>query len=282
MAVAEGNESVSIDWEAARERYKRDGVVHMPQVLGADALQAALKAWEWSIAHPHTGGNVPQKNDGIFFQDLFNPRVLEGYRSMLEASPIPDICAKLWGTDDVWFMYEQVFLKEGGETRRTPWHQDASYLPVGGADTAVAWITFDPISKEDSLEFVKGSHKGVLYNTSRFELGDDTAPINERSEMPRLPDIESERDRWGVVSWPVTPGDLTVFDFRTMHGGGSTHPGRRRRTLSLRFFGERSFFEPKNGTGVPGLPGLPDLERKLRPGDAFRDAYFLKLRSASA
>jgi ectoine hydroxylase-related dioxygenase (phytanoyl-CoA dioxygenase family) len=80
-------------------------------------------------------------------------------------------------------MYEQVFLKEGGETRRTPWHQDASYLPVGGADTAVAWITFDPISKEDSLEFVKGSHKDVLYNTSRFELGDDTAPINERSNI---------------------------------------------------------------------------------------------------
>jgi hypothetical protein len=146
---------MSIDWEAARETYKRDGVVQLSQVLGADALQAALKAWEWSIAHPHAGGNVAQKNDGIFFQDLFNPGVLEGYRSMLEASPIPDICAKLWGTDDVWFMYEQVFLKEGGETRRTPWHQDASYLPVGGADTAVAWITFDPISKEDSLEFVR-------------------------------------------------------------------------------------------------------------------------------
>ena len=44
MGVAEGNSSASIDWEAARETYKRDGVVHLSQVLGADALQAALKA----------------------------------------------------------------------------------------------------------------------------------------------------------------------------------------------------------------------------------------------
>ena len=35
----------------------------------------------------------------------------------LEASPIPEACARLWGTDPVWFIYEQMFLREGGRRR---------------------------------------------------------------------------------------------------------------------------------------------------------------------
>jgi len=266
---------VSIDWRAARETYARDGVVFLPQVLDKAALASALKAWEWSLANPAGGGKVAQSTDSTFYQDLYNPRVLDGYRDMLEASPIPEVCARLWGTDDVWFMYEQVFLKEGGETRRTPWHQDGSYLPVGGLDNAVAWITFDPLSKEDSLEFVPGSHKGVLYNGSSFQLGDDTAPLYQGSEMPRLPDIEANRDKFEIVSWPVTPGDLIVFDFNTMHGGAATHAGQRRRTLTLRFFGERAVFAPK--TLITGLPNEPDMGERMKPGDPFRGPNFLKL-----
>lgn len=264
-----------IDWDEARETYRRDGVVYLPQVLDKPALDAALEAWRWSLANPALGGKVAQETDSTFYQDLYNPRVLEGYRSMLEVSPIPAMCAKLWGKDDVWFMYEQVFLKEGGETRRTPWHQDGSYLPVGGIDNAVCWITFDPLSKEDSLEFIPGSHKGQLYNGSSFALGDDTAPLYKESDMPRLPDIEGEREKWNIVSWPVTPGDLIIFDFATMHGGAATHEGQRRRTLTLRFFGEGATYEPKQN--ITGLPNAPEIAKLLKPGDPFRGERFLKL-----
>ena len=112
-----------------------------------------------------------------FYQDLANPQAPAAYRRMLEASPAPDIVAALWGTPDVWFMYEQVFLKEGGESRRTPWHQDSSYLPIDGNDIAVMWISFEPVAKENALEFVRGSHRGVLYDGSRFDPEDDTAPL---------------------------------------------------------------------------------------------------------
>lgn len=264
-----------IDWDEARARFARDGVVFLPQVLDAGQQAAALEAWRWSLAHPARGGKVAQATDSTFYQDLYNPRVLEGYRPMLEASPIPEICARLWGTDSVWFMYEQVFLKEGGETRRTPWHQDGSYLPIGGLDTAVAWITFDPLSKDDSLEFVPGSHRGTMYNGSSFALGDDTAPLFADSDLPRLPDIEAERGEWPIVSWPVIPGDIILFDVATLHGGAATHVGQRRRTLTLRFFGERAVYAPKaNRTSLPNVPGLGE---RLAPGDPFRDERFLQL-----
>lgn len=269
-----------IDWEEKRAAYQRDGVVHIPGLLNDEQFQAALKSWEWSLENP-TPANAPTlKRNGkpFFYADSYNPAVMEGYRDMLEASPIPEACARLWGRDPVWFIYEQVFLKEGGETRRTPWHQDGSYIPMDGEDTAVAWITFDPLSREDSLEFIPGSHRGVMYNTSKFDPADDTRPHDESLPLPRLPAIEAERDKHEIVSWPVEKGDVIFFHFRTMHGGAPTRPGQRRRTLTLRFFGERAFYDPKT---AKALPNFPDMAEKLNPGDVMRAPGFLQLHPRS-
>jgi ectoine hydroxylase-related dioxygenase (phytanoyl-CoA dioxygenase family) len=260
--------------------YERDGVVHIPGALSAGELADALAAYEWSLAHPGPGASrIRQATDATFYNDLFNPRAMTGYRAMLERSSIPGIVAELWDSPDVWFFYEQVFLKEGGETRRTPWHQDSSYLAIGGPHLAVVWITFDPVAKDDALEFVRGSHRGPLYNGSRFELGDDTAPLHPGSPLPRLPDIEADRSAFDIVGWAVEPGDLVIFHPRTLHGGAATHPGRRRRTLTLRFFGERSVYEPREGSAGPPIRGF---HQRMRPGDPFRDEAFPKLHPKAA
>ena len=258
-----------------RETYARDGVVFLPRALDAAALADCQAAYDWSLANPGPGASrIPQTTASTFYQDLYNPDCLTGYRAMLEASPIPAMMADLWGTPDVWFMYEQVFLKEGGDTRRTPWHQDSSYLAVAGPHLAVAWITFDPVAKADSLEFVRGSHKGRLYNGSRFELGDDTAPLHPKASLPRLPDIEADRTAWDLVSWAVEPGDLIVFHPATLHGGAPTHPGQRRRTLTLRYFGDQAVYDPREGGAGPRVAGFHE---RMKGGDPFRDPSFLKL-----
>ena len=162
------------------QEFRENGVIRIERALDGAALKAAEEAYNWSIAHPSPGASnfVTKNSSATFYQDLANPKAPAAYRKMLEDSPAADIAATLWGTPDVWFMYEQVFLKEGGETRRTPWHQDSSYLAIAGRHLAVAWISFDPVPRADALEFVRASHKGPLHNGSRFELGDDTAPLN--------------------------------------------------------------------------------------------------------
>lgn len=262
-----------------REAYARDGVVHVPGALDADALAAAEAAWAWSVENP---GPLASKirtkgSSATFYQDLYNPAVLTGYQPMLEASPVTGIVADLWGGGPVWFMYEQVFLKEGGEARRTPWHQDSSYLAVAGEQLAVAWITFDRASREDSLEFVKGSHKGRLYNGSRFDLDDDTLPTHPNSSLPLLPNIEADRAAWDIVSWAVEPGDLIVFHPKMLHGGAPTHPGQRRRTLTLRYFGEDAVYDPREGGAGPRVAGFHD---RMRAGEPFRHESFLQLRGS--
>ena len=86
-------------------------------------------------------------------------------------------------------MYEQIWLKEAAERRRTPWHQDLAYIPVGGDHLAVAWTNLDPVVKEDSLEFVRGSHRGPLFNPTAFDPRDPSASMFPDGEWPPLPDI---------------------------------------------------------------------------------------------
>jgi ectoine hydroxylase-related dioxygenase (phytanoyl-CoA dioxygenase family) len=274
------------------EEFRENGVVKIERALDAAALRAAEECYNWSLAHPSPGAaNFVTKNSAAtFYQDLANPKAVAAYRSMLEESPTADIAAKLWGSPDVWFMYEQVFLKEGGESRRTPWHQDSSYLPIDGNDIAVMWISFEPVATENALEFVRGSHRGLLYDGSRFDPEDDTAPLYGNGVLPRLPDIEKERAKWDIVSWGVNPGDVLVFHPAMLHGGAPTHGSIRRRTLSLRFFGDDSRYVRRIKVEATTPPfqrdpnqedtrsALAKIGEVVKEGEPFRHPGFLKLR----
>jgi hypothetical protein len=254
-----------IDWRSAREAYERDGVVYLPQALDKAALGAAEASYTWAVKNP--GPHALTLNhlyDDMFYQNYYDPNVVHGYSEMIKSYLVPEVCEKFWGTEDVWFLYGQMFLKKGEGAGRTSWRQDEVSLTVQGSDTAVCWIAFDHVEKESALEFVRGSHRGPLYNAAQYE----------NSEFPPMPDIEAERENWNIVSWAVTPGDLLFFDFRTLHGGGATVSGAQRRTLTLRFFGERSFYIRRQKRSL--LPNVSEIDL-LVPGDVFRGEGFLKL-----
>jgi hypothetical protein len=112
-----------------RQQLREHGAIYVPRALDDNSMRLARDAYQWSLCHPSKNSaqfqGTPQ-SPAKFYQDLLNPNVLVGYQRLLEESRAPDVVAQLWDSPDVWFMYEQVFLKEGGESRRTPWHQDSS------------------------------------------------------------------------------------------------------------------------------------------------------------
>lgn len=260
--------------------YQRDGVVHLPGVLDRRTQQLVAQLYDWSLAHPTPSGCMMYAGtDGAFYQDLSHPAAAHAYRELLVDTLIPDIAASLWGTPEVWFLYEQVWRKDAGAGRRTPWHQDTPYLAVEGQQVAVLWINLEPVAKPHSLEFVRGSWRDTLYDGSAFDTSDDTAPVFGKG-LPRLPDIEKDRAPWDIVSWAVEPSDVVVFHPSTLHGGGSTHNGSRRRTLSLRLFGRDAVFAAR--PGLAPAPLVAGLAEALRPGDAFRHPAFPQLRPTAA
>lgn len=221
--------------------FQRDGVVILKGALDADAMALIEAAYDWS--HAHLTGALQDFAAGPeerFIADTGYSVREPAYRDLLRDSVLPDIARDLFGgASDVWYLGEQIFYKEGAKgTRRTPWHQDTSYMNFNGPRMAAFWIPLDPIPRECCFEVVRGSHRGVTYNGSRFEPGDDTAPLYPVSDLPHLPDIEREREKWDIAGDEIEPGDLMGFHPGALHGGGATRPGLRRRSLTLRFIGD--------------------------------------------
>jgi ectoine hydroxylase-related dioxygenase (phytanoyl-CoA dioxygenase family) len=257
---------------SARDEFRDRGVVFVPGALDAAALARCEAAFEWSLAHPGPGASpLVADSEGRSYQDLNNreARTQPVYLDALHHTPVAGLVADLWGERDVWFMYEQVFLKDGGEVGPTLWHQDSSYLPIEGEHLAVVWISFDRLSREESLEFVVGSHRGPLYGRT---IGRSAVPGPD--DLPPHPDIEAERAGLDIVAWPIEPGDVVVFHPRLIHGGAPIHAGNRRRTLSLRFFGPDAVVARRPGGNVGAFaPALHDAPE----GAPFRDPVFPKV-----
>ena len=212
-------------------QFRRDGVVFIENALDRTTLKLAEEAFQWTYRHPGIGaGAVLLGTPGTFYQDQANPDSFDFYRTLLRDTCIPDIAAGLFGSNNVWLLYEQIWFKDGN-TRRTPWHQDLPYLPVEGDDLCVMWTNLDPVAKEMSLEFVLGSHRGPLFNPSAFNPEDVSAALFKKDVLPPLPDIEATRDRWPIVSWATQPGDVVIFHPAMLHGGAPTRAGEPRRTL---------------------------------------------------
>lgn len=224
--------------------FREDGVVHIPGALSSAEMTLVERAFDWKMAHAGAWGtDLYTETDARFFQAKGDSSAEPDFRAMLERTRIADVVSTLFEGGPVWYFEEQLFFKQGGSapTRRTPWHQDSSYQPMSGDKSTVVWIGLDPLARDHALEVVRGSHRGPIYNASKFDPGDDTAPFFENAALPRLPDIEAERDQWDIVSWPSAPGDLLIFHPAALHGGGGTAPGARRRSLTLRFVGDDAF-----------------------------------------
>jgi hypothetical protein len=268
--------------------FREDGVVFIPNALDAKTLQLAETCFCWTLEHPGPGaGPVLAGSPGTFYQDQANPDSFPAYRELLCDTNIPDIAASLFGCENIWLMYEQIWLKDGADTRRTPWHQDLPYLPAKGDHLAVMWTSLDPVAKTESLEFVRGSHRGPLYNPSAFNPDDVSANLFSGDEWPQLPDIDAAPGNFPILSWAMKPGDVIVFHPATLHGGAPTRAGSRRRSLSLRFFGDDSWCERRPHDGMANVDGLKHDDGGRHPlkkmamaesGAPFRHPDFPQLR----
>ena len=274
--------------ESPRRRFRQDGAVHVPQYLTTETLALADRCFYWTLEHPGPGaGPVLLGTPGTFYQDQANPDSFPAYRDLLVDSEIPDLALELFGGTDLWLMYEQIWLKEGAPTRRTPWHQDLPYLPAAGNDLVVMWINLDPVEQSNSLEFVRGSHLGPLYNPTAFNPDDVTANLFSGDEWPQLPDIDDARSEFDILSWATEPGDVVCFHPATLHGGAATARDKRRRTLSLRFFAEDVRVARRPHDGMANVDGLEHADGGRHPlkkmakapdGSPFRHSDFPRLR----
>lgn len=256
--------------ESVRKAFREDGAVVIRNVLSESQLAQCREIYDWIVANPGPHGHALYRGEDQVMTshvDNSHPAAKEQLEQLVATLPFAEIFADLWGSKNVWYFSEEVFLKAGGVGSRTFWHQDTSYLPWAGSHWGNAWMSFEPVPKKNALEVVRGSHKGTRYDGTTFEPGDPTDPLHGGDALPRLPDIEAERavnpDAYDVLSWATEPGDVLFLHPGSLHGGATIDAEcPERHTFVFRFFGDDATFSP-----------LPDVSRSgyQRNGFLYRD-----------
>jgi ectoine hydroxylase-related dioxygenase (phytanoyl-CoA dioxygenase family) len=280
-----------------RRQFLDDGAVCLKGALNAREIKLAEDVFNYRLENRTRQAVFYYKDLGVtFFGDTTNIQSWASppFQKLLFETRVGELAAGFLSTDDVWFYYESIIWKEGPVAApRGQWHQDLTYIPAAGPDFIRFWISLDPVPKENSLEFIKGSNHGPLYVDTQPDASEGSlveAMKNvKRSSLPPTPDIEADRSKWEILSWAVEPGDVVAFHPGTLHGGAGTYAGDRRRTLALVFYGKDIRFTPRAAVGVPVgeldadklSDGRPNPFRDLRAGDPFRVPHAIRLRSSS-
>jgi len=210
---------------------------------------------------------VPNDGSSPFFQDLVNWNRIPEFRDFVFKSRLGYYAAKLMKSNKSRLFHDHVLVKEPGSSIVTPWHQDKPYYCVDGNQSVSFWIALDDISKEGCLECIAGSHlSNILHKPKRFNGND----LYENDNSKEVPDINSNRKDYKILSWDIKAGDAVAFDFRTLHGASENiNKINRRRVFSARIVGDDAFFVDKQGKGSPPFESI-----KLKTGDKLTGREF--------
>ena len=220
--------------------YRRDGVVLLRGAFDADWLDLSRRAIEHNLRKPgfrakyYAGGNGKPG----FFQDSCSWWRIPELRDYCFGSPAAAIAGTLMGARSVNLFFDNIMIKEPGADAPTPWHQDVPYWPVTGSQVCSVWMPLDPITVENRMEFVRGSHGwGKSFMPSSFATPGKAENIVGTDFVP-APDFDTRRGEFEFVAYDMEPGDCVVFDGHVVHGAPGNPTARPRRALITRWTGD--------------------------------------------
>ena len=152
-----------------------------------------------------------------------------------------------------------------GSAEPSPWHQDQPYYCVDGRQNVSFWVPVDPVSRENTLEFVAGSHASGTWYMPRTFLT-KTALVFDEGELEEVPDVEADRSAHEIVGWELEPGDAVAFHMLTLHQAGGSPTLRR--AFSVRVLGDDAALRAAAAPDQPAVPGA--RRRSWRPATRSR------------
>ncbi|MSQ85722.1 MAG: hypothetical protein EXR10_02600 [Alphaproteobacteria bacterium] len=262
---------------AERATYEQDGVVCLRQVLSPDWIDLVLPVAKRLVVDKEDFGLLPT------IPGRYMSRLIPEFRKLIFESAMAEACARVIGSQHVRFFFDEIFAKSPTSAEKTIWHTDRMGWPTAGTMVPSLWLPLTPISTENSLECIAGSHtqdvKYWLFSPNARKM------IKPADRMPH-PDGEAWRKDPNVkfLKWTMEPGDMLVVHPWTLHySSGNVSPDWRI-AISVRMFGDDIRWAPRpdcvNLAGVsfdemiegepPGGPCFPLLwsEGGQRDGDA--------------
>jgi len=228
--------------------YQRDGVILLPDMFDGDWIELLKQGLATNCDNPTDRSRVWERDAAgrTMFWDSQAWQGIEEYRQFVFESPAAQIAGHLMGSLHINFYFEAVFVRSAGSQFATPWHQDEPYWSVEGYDTCTIWMPLVPVKQENALSFVPGSHRldSVFYQYNFGNLNPDRKTGVDQVDFSGIagtafPDIDSDPENFGVVSWDMQLGDCVVFNSRIMHGGsGKLDENSELRVFTTKWLGD--------------------------------------------
>ncbi len=144
------------------------------------------------------------------------------------------------------------FSKSAWTGRTTPWHQDGEYWPIRPLATVTAWIAIDRATVANGcLKLVRGSHRGQRL-MRHVSLTGQGAALDKQI-------APGEFDEADVVTIPLEPGQMVLFDVYTAHGATANLSDRRRAGFAVRYMPGHSLYDRSMRVGS----GQDDVQTDL-------------------
>ncbi|MEM7531238.1 MAG: phytanoyl-CoA dioxygenase family protein [Chloroflexota bacterium] len=205
--------------------FQRDGVVVLRQKFDREWIDLLRTTIDESLNRPspHLVSHTKEANAPAYYEDFWSWSLFDGFEKFVRKSPTAAHACQLLDAQRVNLVMDNWFMREAGSKSRPPFHQDLSYFDFFGT-MCVLWLPLEPVTKENGIAFVRGSHLwGKHFMRVRFGDGhkadtDGAVEVNGvRYEIP--PDINANPDAYDLVSFDLALGDCLYFDMRTLHGG---------------------------------------------------------------
>ena len=233
-----------------------DGAVCVRGAFSPDEVALAREAVDANLADlSPLAKRASGDDDGAFVEDFCSWQRVPAMERFIRESSAGRIAGELMGVHTVRLYHDHVLVKEPGTRQRTPWHQDQPYYNVAGRQNVSMWCPVDPVARESTLEFVKGSHLGPWFMPRSFL--DGQAKWFPDGALAELPQIDGNPE-FDILGWELQPGDAVFFHMLTLHSAGGVSGPHRRRVLSVRFLGDDMVHAVRPWTTSPPFPGLTD------------------------
>lgn len=250
--------------------FEQNGAVCIRSAFDLKWIALLKKGIEKNLKNPSPyAETLVDKKQSVFFNDYCNWQKIIEFKQFIYESSAKEIARQLMQSQRIGFYHEHVLIKDPQNQKITPWHHDLPYYPIEGHDICSIWLPLDPIPKECSLRFVKGSHlwQGLCvprkFKTHLNYVFDEKA----HAEYQTIPDIDE--DHYDIVSWALAPGDCVIFHGKTIHGAlGNSQKNCSRRVFSTRWVGDDAHFCLRPWEISPPITG------GLKPGEPFKAACF--------
>lgn len=101
-----------------RHQLEENGAACVRDIFNQSSLKLLEEAFQWSRDNASENAVVFPPTEhcpGYFYQDINNPDVANSvspYVDIFQQTPLADFLSGIWQTEPIWFLYEQVLLKE--------------------------------------------------------------------------------------------------------------------------------------------------------------------------